>query len=98
MERGVAEAMVRTPNARPKAAIVVLARNQDVEGVLMSMTRLERRFNAKFNYPYVFLNDGLFDEAFKNRHAMNLLSQQESRACDYIYVEPSNRVLALPIG
>ena len=29
----------------PRAALVILARNQDLEGVLLSMTRLEARFN-----------------------------------------------------
>ena len=31
--------------ARPRAAIVILARDEDLEGVLLSMARLEARFN-----------------------------------------------------
>ncbi|KAI5296026.1 alpha-1,2-mannosyltransferase (Kre5) [Ascosphaera atra] len=49
---------------RANAAIVVLARNKELEGVIKSMRSFERHFNRWFNYPYVFLNDGDFDEAF----------------------------------
>lgn len=55
--------------ARAKAAILVLARNQDCNGVLLSMRRMERRFNAKFHYPYVFLNNAPFDDSFRARQA-----------------------------
>lgn len=45
--------------------IVVLARNKELPGVLSSMRYMERHFNKWFNYPYVFLNDGVFNETFK---------------------------------
>lgn len=45
--------------------IVVLARNKELPGVLDSMRHMERHFNRWFNYPYVFLNDGEFNETFK---------------------------------
>ncbi|KAG6818104.1 hypothetical protein H0H87_000008 [Tephrocybe sp. NHM501043] len=41
------------------------ARNTDLNGVVSSMKQMEDRFNKKFQYPYVFLNDQPFDEAFK---------------------------------
>ncbi|KAF6010870.1 hypothetical protein HII13_002983 [Brettanomyces bruxellensis] len=50
---------------REKAAMVVLARNSELDGVLSSMKSLERHFNQWFNYPWVFLNDEEFTEEFK---------------------------------
>ncbi len=41
------------------------ARNGDLNGVVSSMKQLEDRFNKKFGYPYVFLNDELFDDEFR---------------------------------
>lgn len=64
-----AKRMVRNPQRRARAAIVVLARNQDCDDVLLSMARMEQRFNHKFNYPYVFLNNGEFHPDFQNRYA-----------------------------
>ena len=55
---------------RPRAAILVLARNKDCYSVLLSMQRMERRFNSKFQYPYVFLNNAPFEVAFRERHAL----------------------------
>lgn len=43
----------------------MLARNSDVEGVLRSVRELEDRFNRKFQYPWVFLNEVDFDDDFK---------------------------------
>jgi alpha 1,2-mannosyltransferase len=45
--------------------MVLKARNTDLNGVVTSMKQMEDRFNKKFQYPYVFLNDQLFDDAFK---------------------------------
>ncbi|KAF3910771.1 hypothetical protein ABW20_dc0100966 [Dactylellina cionopaga] len=50
---------------RASAAFVVLARNKELDGVVQSMKSIERHFNHWFNYPYVFLNDGEFNETFK---------------------------------
>lgn len=52
---------------RANAAFVVLARNSEIDGVILSMRSLERHFNQWFNYPWVFLNDEPFDEEFKKR-------------------------------
>lgn len=46
--------------------IVVLARNKELEGVVQSLRHIERHFNRWFHYPYVFLNDGVFNETFKD--------------------------------
>ncbi len=61
---------VKRPQRRARAAIVVLARDSDCDGVLRSMARMEARFNAKFRYTYVFLNNGPFGADFVNRSAV----------------------------
>lgn len=50
---------------RENAAFVVLARNQDLNGLRESMQMMEDRFNHKFHYPWVFLNNEPFDDKFK---------------------------------
>lgn len=55
-----------TSKPRANAAFVVLARNKELEGVIQSVKSIERHFNRWYNYPYVFLNDGEFDENFKS--------------------------------
>jgi len=52
---------------KANAAIVMLARNSDLNGIVSSMKQMEDRFNKKFQYPYVFLNEQEFTEAFKTR-------------------------------
>lgn len=50
---------------RANAAFVALVRNSEREAIRDSMRSVESRFNKKFGYPWVFLNDEPFDEAFK---------------------------------
>lgn len=47
------------------ACFVVLIRNTDLHSFRPTMRQLEDRFNHKYNYPYVFLNDVPFTEEFK---------------------------------
>ncbi|KAG6814354.1 hypothetical protein H0H92_010939 [Tricholoma furcatifolium] len=54
---------------KANAAFVILARNRELTGIVTSVKQMEDRFNKKFNYPYVFLNDEEFDESFKKRVA-----------------------------
>lgn len=63
------------PGKRAKAAIVVLARNSALSGVLLSMQRMEERFNGKFHYPYVFLNEQEFDDTFKEKTSASTQSR-----------------------
>lgn len=42
-----------------------LARNSDANGVASSIKQMEDRFNRKFGYDYVLLNDQPFEEGFK---------------------------------
>ena len=41
------------------------ARNSDINGIMFSMKQMEDRFNKKFHYDYVFLNEQPFDQSFK---------------------------------
>jgi alpha 1,2-mannosyltransferase len=54
-----------SPGRRANATFVILARNSDLEGALLSVRALEDRFNRRFGYPYVFLNEEEFSDHFK---------------------------------
>jgi alpha 1,2-mannosyltransferase len=50
---------------KANASFVMLVRNSDLSGIMSSMKQIEDRFNRKFQYPYVFLNDEPFTQDFK---------------------------------
>ena len=52
-------------NRRANAAIVLLARNSDLKGMIVSMKQMEDRFNKKYKNPYIFLNEEPFEDKFK---------------------------------
>ncbi|KAI9713433.1 MAG: alpha 1,2-mannosyltransferase 2.4.1 [Bogoriella megaspora] len=52
------------PGERMNATFVTLARNSDVWEISRSIRQVEDRFNRKYNYDWVFLNDADFDEQF----------------------------------
>ncbi|ORZ24451.1 nucleotide-diphospho-sugar transferase [Absidia repens] len=70
---------------RVKAAFVILARNSNLDGVRQSMRQMEDRFNKKFNYPYVFLNDDEFTDDFKE-----LTSAMTNSRTLYGKIDPSH--------
>lgn len=47
------------------ASFVVLCRNSDLGGALWSVQQMEDRFNRRFGYPWVFLNDEPFTKEFQ---------------------------------
>lgn len=47
------------------ATFVTLARNSDLWEIVKSIRQVEDRFNRKYGYDWVFLNDKPFDETFK---------------------------------
>lgn len=51
---------------RVKATFVTLARNSELYELIKSIRRVEDRFNRKFNYDWVFLNDEPFTQEFKD--------------------------------
>jgi mannosyltransferase len=56
------------PNSsRANATLLSLVRNSELEDMISSMRDLERTFNHKFNYPWLFLNDEPFTDEFKRR-------------------------------
>lgn len=62
---GCVEPMIEEDQEKANAVLVVLARNSELDGVIESMSTLERHFNQWFNYPWVFLNDEEFTDEFK---------------------------------
>lgn len=54
------------PAKRVKATFVTLARNSELYDLIKSIRRVEDRFNRKFNYDWVFLNDEPFTDEFKD--------------------------------
>ncbi|KAK1752226.1 glycolipid 2-alpha-mannosyltransferase [Echria macrotheca] len=50
---------------RVNATFVTLARNSDVWEIAKSIRQIEDRFNRRYNYDWVFLNDKPFDATFK---------------------------------
>lgn len=58
-----------TPEEKPKrikATFVTLARNEELYDLIKSIRTVEDRFNRKFNYDWVFLNDKEFTQEFKD--------------------------------
>lgn len=53
------------PGPRMNATFVTLARNSDVWEIARSIRQIEDRFNRRYNYDWVFLNDKPFDSTFK---------------------------------
>lgn len=49
---------------RVNATFVTLARNRDVWEIAKSIRQVEDRFNRRYNYDWVFLNDKPFDDTF----------------------------------
>ncbi|KAJ5319008.1 hypothetical protein N7541_006628 [Penicillium brevicompactum] len=60
-----------TPNsensARTNAALITLVRNEELDQLLQTMNDLEKTWNGKFNYPYIFFNDVEFTQEFKQK-------------------------------
>ena len=59
---------------RANATLLMLARNDDVDGAVQSVRALEDRFNYKYGYPWVFLNEVPFDENFVSCVSLSFLS------------------------
>ena len=50
---------------RPKAGLLSLVRNEELDGILQSMRQLEFHWNQRYNYPWVFFNEKPFSDEFK---------------------------------
>ncbi|KAJ1993201.1 alpha 1,2-mannosyltransferase 2.4.1 [Coemansia sp. RSA 1358] len=56
-----------SPAEKASAAFVILTRNKDLKGLRETLAQLEDRFNRRYHYPYVFLNNEPFSDDFKER-------------------------------
>ncbi|KAI0643427.1 glycosyltransferase family 15 protein [Trametes meyenii] len=52
---------------RANAVMLMLARNSDLADAMVSVGELEERFNKRFGYPWVFLNEVPFTDEFKEK-------------------------------
>ncbi|KAI0249097.1 glycosyltransferase family 15 protein [Lactifluus subvellereus] len=52
---------------RANATLFMLARNSEVDDAVHSVRSMEDRFNRKYRYPWVFLNEQPFSDEFKRR-------------------------------
>lgn len=50
---------------RASATFLMLARNSDVDDAVRAVREMEDRFNHKYRYPWVFLNEQPFSDDFK---------------------------------
>ncbi|KAI2613801.1 glycosyltransferase family 15 protein [Hypoxylon fragiforme] len=64
-DQGWNDLLGTAPGPRMNATFVSLARNSDVWEIARSIRQVEDRFNRRFNYDWVFLNDKPFDATFK---------------------------------
>jgi len=55
----------KAPGPRMNATFVTLARNSDIWEISKSIRHVEDRFNRKYHYDWVFLNEKPFDDEFK---------------------------------
>ncbi|KAJ7792881.1 glycosyltransferase family 15 protein [Mycena olivaceomarginata] len=54
----------------------MLARNGDLNGVVRSLTQLEAKFNTRFGYPYVFLNEEPFSDDLSAKSWLGLIPKE----------------------
>jgi alpha 1,2-mannosyltransferase len=52
---------------KPRACIVILVRNSELEALKKTLGIFESRFNSKYRYPYVLLNDDPFTDEFQRQ-------------------------------
>lgn len=50
---------------RPKACFATLVRNSELNDLVNSIRKVQQRFNARYKYDWIFLNDDEFTEHFK---------------------------------
>ncbi len=81
---GCLDPEIQINGPRANAVFVVLARNQELDGVIQSVKSIERHFNRWFNYPYVFLNDGEFNSTFKDT-----IKNYTSSSVEFGKIDPS---------
>ena len=56
--------LVDEQRERANAVVIILARNRERAALEHSLEQFEDTFNGRHHYPYLFLNDALFDDEF----------------------------------
>lgn len=54
-------------NCKENAVILILCKNEEIDGIISSLIDFENTFNKEFQYPYIFLNDKEFTDVFKEK-------------------------------
>ncbi|KAL1995669.1 hypothetical protein VTN49DRAFT_1856 [Thermomyces lanuginosus] len=70
---------------RANASIISLVRNEELDGIIQSMRELERSFNSKFNYSWIFFNNEPFTDEFKRR-----TRKETNGECHYELIPPEH--------
>lgn len=71
-------------SVRPRAALISLVRNEELEGIVQSMRQLEYHWNHKYQYPWIFFNEQPFSETFKVRSRTRFGSQEQELTFQHI--------------
>jgi hypothetical protein len=78
---------------RPRAALITLVRNEELEGIMQSMRQLEYHWNHKYHYPWIFFNEQPFSDEFKVSLSTNPQPQRaDLTGCNF---KPYERALLL---
>ena len=64
------------------AVILILCRNQEMDAIIQTLTGFESRFNKKYAYPYVFLNNEAFTSEFKTKIS-TLISKRSGASVEF---------------
>ncbi|ODV85624.1 glycosyltransferase family 15 protein [[Candida] arabinofermentans NRRL YB-2248] len=76
---------------RANATLTVLVRNKELLKVISTIKQIESKFNNKYHYPYVFLNDEKFTDKFKERILKVVSGEAYFETIDKkIWNQPSN--------
>ncbi|KAI8811879.1 nucleotide-diphospho-sugar transferase [Cladochytrium replicatum] len=72
------EKLPSTPlHQRANACILILCQNKDLRDMLRTIRMFEDRFNRRYKYPYVFINDVPFSDEFQLRIRTAIASTAE---------------------
>ncbi|CAR28639.1 hypothetical protein ZYGR_0S02730 [Zygosaccharomyces rouxii] len=71
----------KNKGSRPKACFVSLVRNEELHNMLESIAQVEKKFNKKFHYPWVFMNEKKFTDEFKRE-----VSQATSGEVEFVLI------------
>jgi hypothetical protein len=78
-EQANPDAWLTIQKVKTSACFLLLARDKDLEDLKSTLANVEETFNAKFRYPYVFLNEAPYSPEFEQgiREALPLGAEVE---------------------